>query len=155
MLVLVIGVAVTELAVRGRRQHESAVRRAGYLNGIQEAAQAAAVGESPTMLIKQVTEELTRVLSLDACRFQRGRAGVGQPPRLHHDGRITVGRRTWDTDRDGLPTDTAIELLVESNGILRGRFLLTPTPNAHPSLERRLVSVALADQVGAALAGAE
>jgi K+-sensing histidine kinase KdpD len=151
VLLLVIGVAVTELAVRGRRQRETASRRAGYLNGIHDAAMSAAEGESPSRLVKLVTEELTEVLSLEACRFQPGLAGVGRPARLHHDGHITIGRATWDADQDGLPRET--ELLVESGGILRGRFLMTPAPDSHPDLERRLVSVALADQVGAALAG--
>jgi hypothetical protein len=35
-----------------------------------------------------------------------------------------------------------------------GRFLMTPAPGAHPTLEQRLVAVALADQAGAALANA-
>ena len=46
----------------------------------------------------------------------------------------------------------AAPLLVESGGILQGRFLLTPTPDTRPTLEQRLVAVALVDQVGAALA---
>ena len=44
LLLLVIGVAVTEIAVWGRRQHAVASRRAGYLEGINAAAQAAAAG---------------------------------------------------------------------------------------------------------------
>jgi hypothetical protein len=42
-----------------------------------------------------------------------------------------------------------MKLLVESGGILQGRFLLTP--DTRPTLEQRLVAVALVDQVGAAL----
>jgi K+-sensing histidine kinase KdpD len=37
LLVLVIGIAVTEIAVWGRRQHFAASRRAGYLDGINDA----------------------------------------------------------------------------------------------------------------------
>jgi len=47
LLLLVIGVAITEIAVWGRRQHAAASRRAGYLDGINAAAQAAAAGASP------------------------------------------------------------------------------------------------------------
>ena len=46
VLLLVIGVAVTEIAVWGRRQHLAASRRAGYLDGISGAAQAVAAGGS-------------------------------------------------------------------------------------------------------------
>ena len=37
------------------------------------------------------------------------------------------------------------------SGILRGQFLMTPLPGAHPTHEQRLLAVAFADQVGAAL----
>src|SRR5690348_11454513 len=74
ILLLVIGVAVTEIAVRGRRQQAAASRQAGYLDGIHAAAQAAATGSSPIALIDQVASQLTRVLSLQACRFQYGAA---------------------------------------------------------------------------------
>ena len=40
VLVLLIGIAVTEIAVWGRRQHAAAGRRAGYLDGINDAARA-------------------------------------------------------------------------------------------------------------------
>lgn len=47
VLILVIGVAVTELAVWGRRQQLAATRRAGYLDGINTAAQAVATIRRP------------------------------------------------------------------------------------------------------------
>ena len=54
VLVLAIGAAVTEIAVRGRRQHAAAARRAGYLDGINAAARAVATGESAAALTSQV-----------------------------------------------------------------------------------------------------
>ena len=152
VLLLVIGVAVTELAVWGRRGNTAASRRAGYLDGINAAAQAAAIGGSAPMLTDQVTGQLTRVLSLQSCLFQYGVAGLGQPARMHHDGSVTVAHRTWDVDAEGFPPGTDVELLVESGGVFQGRFLMTPLPGARPTSEQRLLAVALADQVGAALA---
>ena len=92
VLLLVIGVAVTEIAVWGRRQHAVASRRAGYLDGIGAAAQAVAAGGPPSDLIDEVSGQLTGLLSLQACRFQYGVAGIGQPARLQHDGTVTAGR---------------------------------------------------------------
>jgi K+-sensing histidine kinase KdpD len=150
VLILVIGMAVTEIAVWGRRQHVAASRRAGYLEGINAAAEAVAVGGSPSALVDQVSVQLTRLLSLRSCRFEYGVAGLGRPARLQHDGQLVPANRARDVDRDGLPADT--ELLVENQGILQGRFLMTPEPGSRPTLEQRLVAVAFADQVGAALA---
>jgi hypothetical protein len=66
---------------------------------------------------------------------------------------VTRGGRTIDIDRDGLPVDDEIELLVQSGGSFRGRYLLTASARIDkPDLEKRKVAVALADQVGAALA---
>jgi K+-sensing histidine kinase KdpD len=153
ILLLVIGVAVTEIAVWGRRQHAAASRRAGYLEGIHAAAQAVASGASPSALIDQVASQLTRVLSLESCQFQHGAAGLGRPARMQHDGTvITVQQEPWDVDAEGFPPGTDTELLVESGGVFQGRFLMTPAPGARPALEQRLLAVALADQVGAALA---
>jgi K+-sensing histidine kinase KdpD len=152
ILLLVIGVAVTEIAVWGRRQHAAASRRAGYLDGIHAAAQAVATGTSPAALVDQVASQLTRVLSLSSCRFEYGAAGLGHPARMAHDGSVTVAHRAWDVDAEGLPPRTDVELLVESGGVFQGRFLMTPSAGARPTLEQRLLAVALADQAGAALA---
>jgi K+-sensing histidine kinase KdpD len=150
VLLLVIGVAVTELAVWGRRQHTAASRRAGYLDGINAAAHAVAAGGSPAALIDQVSGQLTQVLSLQSSRFQYGVAGIGQPARMHHDGSVTAANRPWDVGAQGFPPGTDTELLVESGGVFQGRFLMTPAPGGRPTLEQRLLAVALADQVGAA-----
>jgi K+-sensing histidine kinase KdpD len=155
ILLLVIGAAVTELAVWGRRQHAAADRRAGYLDGINDTARAVAGGLSPPSLIEQVSGQLTRLLSLHSCRFEYGIAGLGKPARMLPDGRVLAGERIWDVEREGLPAGTGTELLVEHAGVLRGRFLMTPQPSARPALEQRLLAVALADQVGAALAASQ
>lgn len=155
LLLLAIGVAVTEIAVWGRRQHVAASRRAGYLDGISTAAKAVATGDSPTALIEQVSRQLTELLSLRSCRFQYGIAGIGKPARLQRDGRVTAGSRPSGVQFEGLPHGTDTELLVETGGLLQGRFLMTPAPDARSTLEQRLIAIGFADQVGAALASSQ
>lgn len=152
VLILVIGVAVTELSVWGHRQQLTATRRAGYLDGINTAAQAVATGSSASVLIDDVSRQLVRLLSLRSCTFERGVAGLGRPARLRSDGQVEVPGQpdVLPVERDGLPPTT--ELLVENHGVLQGRFLLTAESGSQPTLEQRLVAVAFADQVGAALA---
>jgi K+-sensing histidine kinase KdpD len=153
VLLLVIGVAVTEIAVWGRRQHAVASRRAGYLDGISDTTRSMASGNAPAGLAEQVSGQLSQLLSLQAASFQYGVAGLGKPARLLHDGRVVVGAQDWDADRNGLPGGD-LELLVENGGLLQGRFLMTPRPGARPTLEQRLVAISFAEQVGAALPGA-
>src|SRR5215471_11223027 len=135
VLLLVIGVAVTEIAVWGRRQHAAASRRAGYLDGINAAAQAAAAGDSPSELIDQVSASLSELLSLRSCVFQYGKAGLGNPARLLSNGQVVLGQRTMDVAAQGLPDQTDIELLVETGGVFQGRFLMRANPGARPTLE--------------------
>ena len=153
VLVLAVGVAVTEIAVWRRRVQAAAARRAGYLDGINAAARAVAICSSPQAVIDEVRGQLTRLLSLSECRFQDGAAGIGRPPRLRRDGQVVTYDRVWDADREGLPPGTDTELLAEAGGLLQGRFLLTPGPRRRLTVEQRLVAVALADQAAAALAG--
>jgi hypothetical protein len=152
VLLLVIGVAVTEIAVWGRRQHAAASRRAGYLEGINEAARAAATGAPITSFTDRIASSLTQLLSLRSCQFQYGVAGLGRPPRLNADGTVVLGTQPYDLTLTSLAAGTDIELLVESGGRLQGRFLMQPTPGVPLTREQLLVAVALADQAGAALA---
>lgn len=152
VLLLVIGVAVTEIAVWGWRQHAIASRRSGYLDGINDAARAVAAGESPSALTERVADTLVQLLSLKSCRFQYGVAGLGRPGRIQPDGVVLVGGRVWDTPGNGLPAQAGTELLVVSGDRLQGRFLMQPDPAARPSREQLLVAVGFANQVGAALA---
>ena len=90
VLLLAIGAAVTEIAVRGRRQHAAAARRAGYLDGINAAARAVATGESAAALTSQVCEQLTGLLRLSGLPVP-GRGSRDRPPgpaAARRDGRV-------------------------------------------------------------------
>jgi uncharacterized protein DUF4118 len=152
VLLTAVSLAVTEIAVWGRRQQAQSSRREGYLAGVVSAAGVVASGSSTSStLIELVETQIKSILDIDECRFDAG-AGAAHP-RLNRDGSVTQRGHEVQVERDGLPTDDLIELRVEYDGTVRGRFLLTAaTQVSRPSLEQRLVSVALADQVGAALA---
>ncbi|TDW91284.1 DUF4118 domain-containing protein [Kribbella sp. VKM Ac-2566] len=151
VLLLVIGIAVTQIAIWGREQQAKASRRGGYLDGVITVSQAVATGGSTDDLIEQVRAELTAVLGIDGAKFVAGSKQT-QAPRLNPDGSVTRGPHVLKVERDGLPTNAEIELTVQHAGETRGHFLLTAASRiARPDLEQRLVAVALADQVGAAL----
>jgi hypothetical protein len=64
------------------------------------------------------------VLSLRSCYFQYGVAGLGRPARLYHDGSVTTAHRAWEAGAGGLPPGRDLELLAESGGGVKGRFLM-------------------------------
>ncbi|MFF5083716.1 DUF4118 domain-containing protein [Actinoplanes sp. NPDC000266] len=148
-LLLAVGVAVTELAVWGRRQASAATREAAYLEGIHAAARASAAGGPAQAVIEQVAAELAGTLHLREARYEPGVAGAGQPARLRHDGQIVWRGKRIDVAHDGLPPET--ELLVESAGQVHGRYMLRATAHTPASMDELRVAVTLADQVAAAL----
>jgi hypothetical protein len=100
-------------------------------------------------VLDQISAQLTSILHLRRARFDYG-MGLHYP-RLEHDGRVVRGREEWPVDSRGLPTDMDVELLVERSGQFVGRFLLTADPAARPTLNERLVAVAVAAQAAAAV----
>jgi hypothetical protein len=153
-LLLLVGVGVTELAAWGRRQQAIAAREAGYLAGIQVAAEAVAAQTTAAQRIDQICAQLTLLLELRTCRFDYGSGVVGgDRPRLGPDGQVTWRSQVWDVDRDGLPSDDDIELLLDGDAGYRGRFLLRATPQSRPTPAQRLVAVALANRAVTTPAG--
>ncbi len=151
VLLTVIGLAVTELALWGRRQQDRASARGGYLAGVVSTARLAASAAVPhAVLVDLVARQITDVLRLDACRFDPAPTSRRDRPRLRPDGTLVWRGHPVDVDHDGLPTLDEIELPVATGG----RFLLTSTSAVRrPDLEQRLVAVTLAEQVAAAHAG--
>ncbi|WP_035794523.1 DUF4118 domain-containing protein [Kitasatospora mediocidica] len=148
VLLLLVGLAVSQLAARARHFEVVAITDAGYLARIHDTAVLARSTNSAHAVVEHVCTQLIDLLALRGCRFEYGTL-IGHPPRLEHDGSIVVGRRAWDADRLGLPGE--VELRVFGNGTYIGRFLLEPIPGTVPSAQARVVAVTLAEQAGAAL----
>ncbi len=155
VLLVLVGVAVTEIALWGRRQQARSSRSQGYLDGmLQTVGSAGSVVADGPSLSDVVADELRDVLAIDDARFTTSSALVTSA-RLERDGELSRDSRPVDVDSHGLPTDTEIELAVQNAGVVYGRYLLTASTRiCRPSLEQRRVAVALADQVGASLAAA-
>jgi Domain of unknown function (DUF4118) len=152
VLLLLVGLAVSQLAARARRLQVVAITDAGYLAQIHQTAELTQSARSPVTVVDRVKEQLIGLLGLEGCRFEYGSL-LGHPPRLEPDGTVTVGHQHWDVEQFGLPSGE-IELRTFGNGQFYGRFMLQPTPGARPSLQARLVAVTLADQAGRALSNA-
>ena len=151
-LLLLVGAAVTEVALWGRREQARASKEQGYLAGVLGTAATVAAGRSSTgALIDQVCRQIVEILQIDSCSFDTAtRSGL---PTLDPTGTVTRHGRTIDVARQGLPTDSKIALMVQSGGVTYGHLQLTAaTRVVRPSQEQLRVAVTLANQVGAALA---
>ena len=153
VLLLVTGLAVSQLAVRARRLKVITVTDAGYLAQIHETASLAKSATVPDVVVNHVREQLVGLLGLDGARFEYGSL-VGHPPRLEPDGTVMVGRSRWDVELSGLPAEE-IELRTFGNGQYYGRFMLKAKPGSKPSLQARLVAVTLAGQAGRAFGASQ
>jgi K+-sensing histidine kinase KdpD len=145
----VVGVVVTELAARNRRHHSIATEEADYVSLLYRFSELVASGASAPDVLEQTRRELIDLLGLRACRYESG-ASSRLRPTIEHDARVFLGANLWAVEDIGLP-GPEIELLVYGRGDVLGRFVLTPTPGLPIPFQRRVVAVALADQVGAAL----
>jgi hypothetical protein len=150
VLLLVVGVAVSQLAAYARRLKVVAITDAGCLAQIHETAALAQTARFPEAVVDHVRQQLIGLLDLQECRFEYGSL-LGHPPRLGSDGTVVAGHGRWDVEKAGLPGDE-IELRAFGGGQYYGRFMMRPEPGSRPSLQARLVAITLADQAGRALA---
>jgi K+-sensing histidine kinase KdpD len=154
VLLVLVGAAVTEVALWGRRQQGRASRRAGYLDGVLQTAEVVASGaEAPADVVSRVADQIQELLAIDQCRFVADTAPSPQAPRINHDGTVSRAGKTLNVKRDGLPIDEETALVVSAGGRIGGHYLLTAASRvARPSQEQLRVAVILADQVGSSVA---
>jgi K+-sensing histidine kinase KdpD len=149
VLLLAVGVAVSQLAARARRLRVITITDAGYLTQIRETAALAASAAPAGDVVRYVGEQLPGLLGLEGVRFEYGTL-LGHPPRLEPDGTVMTAHGRRDIELAGLPREE-LELRTFGNGHYYGRFMMKAQPGARPSRQARLVAVTLADQAGRAL----
>ena len=145
----VVGIAVTELAARNRHHHRVAVEESDHVGLIYYLSELVAAGAPAEQIIERAKNELIELLHLRSCRYESGPSDH-RVTQLEHDGNVHLGTIRWGVHQMGLP-GKELELQVQSQGRFFGRFVLEPTPRWPVTVQRRLVAIAIADQVGAAL----
>jgi hypothetical protein len=151
LLLLVVALIVGQLASRAARSREAAEAGRSEIASIHRIADMAAQGRSGDEVIAAARQELTGLLGLARCQFEPAPFGLPRP-RLERSGAMSGQIHFRAAGRGFELPDEGAELPVLSHGQQVGRFLLDPTPGVGVTLEQRVVAVAIADQVGAALA---
>ena len=152
LLFVLVGLLVGELAARARRYRDAATEGRHGLARIHDVSEQIVEGEEPEFVMMNVATQLRELLALQDCRFVR-RPPSGRGAWIQTDGTVRLNPLRWPTASVGLPTQQ-VELPVRGGGQALGTFILTPTPGEPISHDRCVVAVALADQLGAALAHA-
>lgn len=150
VLLLLVGVAVSQLAARTRRLKVITITDADYLTRIHETAALIQSPGFPDDVIGHVRRQLISLLDMEDCRFEYGTL-LGHPPRLEPDGTVLTRYGHIDVELAGLPAEEVELRTFGSGGQYYGRFMLKPKPGSRPSLQARLVAVTLAGQAGRAL----
>ena len=148
---VVVGLFITELAARLRRQRRDLNETTEFVTMIHDLVDLAISTASADVIIDRASQSLVRLLALRECHFE---STVVEPPlaRIESDGEVVhVGVR-WPADEIGLPGPQS-EIVARWRGRVVGRYVLTPTPGREVSRDRRVVAVSLVDVVAAALRG--
>jgi hypothetical protein len=151
LILLAIGLAVGQLAVHARRTRSDARRGQDEITSMRRMAELVAAGASSQDLIDTAVAELTRLLALLGCRFEATATGPALPL-LERSGRIETPYRRVGPDGELALPPLGVRLPVVGDGHQVGSIVLDPDPDIGVTLEARVVAVALADQLGAALA---
>lgn len=149
ILMLVCGLIVGQLSARNRTNKELVVQTSDDFARIQAIAELMASGASAFEVIAAVGEELTGLLSLRSCQFDRTLPD-GPSPTIERNGDVSWGRFWWGFRTLGLP-GKEVTLVVEHQRRRLGRYVLVAVPGSPVTREQLVAAVTLADQAGAAL----
>jgi len=151
LALLLVGLAVGELAARGRRYQAKADSRRQELQRLHDIAGQVALENTADFVVMNVAMQLAQELGLADCRFELEYHDDRVPPHVDRGGVVWWGPNVWDTRRWGLPP-WGVELPVWGHGRQIGRFILVPQDARSVEVDALVNAVALADQAGAALA---
>jgi K+-sensing histidine kinase KdpD len=148
LILLIIGLAVGQIAIAGGERRREAIRAQQELERLEYVAARIAADASILPLIGLVETKIAETLSLASCRF-----GLQRPelPELFPDGRVDTSTHVMADGAFALPAE-GVALAVVGAGETVGWLRLTPGRPVGVTVDTRKVAVALSQQLGAALA---
>lgn len=146
VLLLLVGVAVNELALWGVRQSTAASRQAGFIAGVLESADlATGIARLPDAL-ERVSESIRRTLGAEEVSFEYGDHDASAAV-INRDGSVRCQGTQLSVTVDGMPTDRYTVIPVVQHAAQIGYFrITTATTMSRPDREALRVAVLLAGQ---------
>jgi hypothetical protein len=150
LILLAVGLLVGEVAARGRRARRDHEAAAENVFRVHRVADEIAHGAPLAAVLAQVRAELLDLLGLWDCWLEL-RPFTWVLPRMDRGGTVEGDEHEWFEHGFVLPRD-GVELPVVERGREVGRLVLIGNPEVAVTLEERVLAVALADQLGIAIA---
>jgi hypothetical protein len=150
LILLAVGLLVGEVAARGRRARRDHEVAAHAVLRVHRVADEIAHDEPLASVLESVKRELTDLLGLWDCWLEL-RPFSWVIPRMDRGGTVEGDEHHWLDAGFALPRD-GVELPVVERGREVARLVLLADPEVAVTLEERVVAVALADQLGIAVA---
>ena len=149
VVLLIVAMVAAEVGIRGRRGGVAARESRSELDRLLRVAELSARGADVDDVVMSARAELIGLFGLDECVYQAERSGP-ELPRLGNRGALEGARLVaWG---DFLLPTGGVEVPVMGRGRELGRLVLYAAEATRASIEKRLVAVAIADELGLTLA---
>ena len=151
IVLFIVAMVAAELGIRSRRGGAAARESRSELDRLLRVAELSARGADVDDVVMSARAELIGLFGLDECVYQAERSGPDLP-RLGNRGALEGAPLVaWG---DFLLPTGGVEVSVRGRGRELGRLVLYAAEATRASLEKRLVAVAIADELGLTLASA-
>ncbi|HEV7523527.1 MAG TPA: DUF4118 domain-containing protein [Acidimicrobiia bacterium] len=151
VFLLVVAMVAAEVGIRARRGGAAARELRSELDRLLRVGELSARGAEVDDVVSSARAELIGLFGLDECVYQAQRSGP-ELPRLGNRGALEgAALVSWG---DFLLPTGGVEVPVIGRGRELGRLVLYAAEATRASLEKRLVAVAIADELGLTLATA-
>jgi hypothetical protein len=152
LLFLAVALAMAEIVVRADRIRAATQVQREEIVRLHRVAELAASDQPVDDLISALCAELINSLRLQDCAYEPAPFSYDLPA-MEASGVVAGSLHRFTREGFELPHERLV-LRVITGGRTVGRFVLTPTPGAGVSMDRRRVAVALVDQLGVVLSRA-
>ncbi len=149
MVLAVVALIAAELGVRARRGGVAAREARSELDRMYRLAEMSARGADLDDVVSSARAELIGLFGLEDCIYESARTGP-ELPRFGNRGAFERARLV--AAGDFLLPVGGVEISVRGRGRDLGRLVLYAAADTRAPIEKRLVAVAIADELGAALA---
>jgi hypothetical protein len=145
----VVAIITAEVGIRSRRGGAAARESRSELDRLVRVAELSARGADVDDVVSSARAELIGLFGLEECIYEAERSGP-ELPRLGNRGALE-GTQLVAWGEFLLPTG-GVEVAVRGRGHEIGRLVLYAADATRASLEKRLVAIAIADELGLTLA---